>query len=80
MIESTEETSAGFAAGVAGVGAGVFAGAGVLGSCGVGVFVWAMVVLTAQNRSKQARTNSKNLRSSFTAALLTSTDDRLVAH
>ena len=79
MIESTEATSAGFAAGVAGVGAGVFAGAGALG-CGVGVLVWGIVVFIAQDRIKQARTNSKNLRSSFTAALLTSTDDRLVAH
>jgi hypothetical protein len=71
MIESTEATSAGFAAGIAGVGAGVFAGADVLGSCGVGVFVWAMVVLIAQGKIEQARTNSKNLRGSFTARSLT---------
>jgi len=79
MIESTEATSAGFADGVDGVGEedGVVGG---LGGCGVGAFVWAIVVLTAQDKIKEARTNSKNLWSIFTTALLTSMDDQLVAH
>jgi hypothetical protein len=52
----------------------------VLGGVGVGVFVWAILVLIAQNKIKQARTNAKNVWNSFTAALLNSTNDQLVAH
>jgi hypothetical protein len=75
MIESTVATSAGFAAGAAGIGAGVAVVtggsgfcAGVLPGCGFGVLVWAMIVLVAQQRIKNARTKL----SGFTAVLLMS--------
>lgn len=83
MIESTDATSAGFAAGVDGVAAGAgvaFVVAGfctaVSGGCGVGVFVWDMIVLVAQEKTKQARTNANDLN----VMLLDSTNDQLVAH
>ena len=77
MIESTEATSAGLAVGVDGPAAGAGVVLGVAGFCaalsgcwGVGVFVWAMIVVIAQDKIILARTHSKNVRSSFTVTLL----------